>query len=197
MQTVSAIYDPYLNYTPSQRKEADGRRERLARIAAAAKPDTPILCRSASPHPSVAVEVKPAEPAPEFSFDDWVRRQEQNNPLPKEPWFSIIGETDPPEPVRPKVEDIQRAVAKHYGVSRSDILSARRTANIVRPRQVAAYLAKKLTLRSLPEIGRRMGQRDHTTILSSVRKITRLLASDDGLAETISILRREILDAHR
>lgn len=102
----------------------------------------------------------------------------------------------PREPKRIKIEDIQKAVARHYGVSRQDILSARRTADIVRPRQVAAYLAKTMTLRSLPEIGRRMGQRDHTTILSSVRKITRLLETDEHLAETVKLLTQGILDAH-
>ncbi|HEY6020073.1 MAG TPA: chromosomal replication initiator protein DnaA, partial [Candidatus Paceibacterota bacterium] len=68
----------------------------------------------------------------------------------------------PGEPKRIKIEDIQRVVARQYHVSRSDILSSRRTWNIVRPRQVAMYLAKVLTLRSLPEIGRRFGGKDHT-----------------------------------
>src|SRR5207249_3333209 len=61
----------------------------------------------------------------------------------------------PQEPKRVKIEDIQRVVARQYNVSRADLLSSRRTANVVRPRQVAMYLAKTLTLRSLPEIGRR------------------------------------------
>ena len=77
----------------------------------------------------------------------------------------------PQEPKRVKIEDIQRIVARQYNVSRSDLLSSRRTANVVRPRQVAMYLAKTLTLRSLPEIGRRFGGRDHTTVLHAVRKI--------------------------
>src|SRR6185312_5467634 len=66
----------------------------------------------------------------------------------------------PQDPKRVKIEDIQRVVARQYNVSRSDLLSSRRTANVVRPRQVAMYLAKTLTLRSLPEIGRRFGGRD-------------------------------------
>src|SRR5947208_9463121 len=77
----------------------------------------------------------------------------------------------PQEPKRVKIEDIQRVVARQYNVSRADLLSSRRTANVVRPRQVAMYLAKTLTLRSLPEIGRRFGGRDHTTVLHGVRKI--------------------------
>ena len=72
---------------------------------------------------------------------------------------------------RVKIEDIQKLVASHYSVSRADILSSRRTAAVVKPRQVAMFLAKMLTLRSLPEIGRRFGGRDHTTVLHAVRKI--------------------------
>jgi chromosomal replication initiator protein len=96
----------------------------------------------------------------------------------------------PQEPKRVKIEDIQRAVARQYNVSRSDLLSSRRTANVVRPRQVAMYLAKTLTLRSLPEIGRRFGGRDHTTVLHAVRKIEGLVGNDAALAEEIELLRR-------
>ena len=92
----------------------------------------------------------------------------------------------PQEPKRVKIEDIQRVVARQYNVSRSDLLSSRRTANVVRPRQVAMYLAKTLTLRSLPEIGRRFGGRDHTTVLHAVRNygdfprlLERILIADE------------------
>lgn len=98
----------------------------------------------------------------------------------------------PAEPKRVKIEDIQRVVAGHYNVSRSDLLSARRTANIVRPRQVAMYLAKTLTLRSLPEIGRRFGGRDHTTVLHAVRKIEGLVGNGTTLAEEIELLKRQL-----
>ncbi len=98
----------------------------------------------------------------------------------------------PQEPKRVKIEDIQRIVARHYNVSRSDLLSSRRTANVVRPRQVAMYLAKTLTLRSLPEIGRRFGGRDHTTVLHAVRKIEGLVGADMALAEEIEILKRHL-----
>ena len=83
----------------------------------------------------------------------------------------------PQEPKRVKIEDIQRVVARQYNVSRADLLSSRRTANVVRPRQIAMYLAKTLTLRSLPEIGRRFGGRDHTTVLHAVRKIEGLVGN--------------------
>ena len=96
----------------------------------------------------------------------------------------------PQEPKRVKIEDIQRTVARQYNVSRADLLSSRRTANVVRPRQIAMYLAKTLTLRSLPEIGRRFGGRDHTTVLHAVRKIEGLVDSDSTLAEEIELLKR-------
>jgi len=98
----------------------------------------------------------------------------------------------PQEPRRVKIEDIQRVVARQYNVSRADLLSSRRTANVVRPRQVAMYLAKTLTLRSLPEIGRRFGGRDHTTVLHAVRKIENLVNKDVSLAEEIEILKRAL-----
>ncbi|HRJ70020.1 MAG TPA: chromosomal replication initiator protein DnaA [Beijerinckiaceae bacterium] len=94
------------------------------------------------------------------------------------------------EPKRVKIEDIQRLVANHYSVSRADILSSRRTATVVRPRQIAMYLSKTLTLRSLPEIGRRFGGRDHTTVLHAVRKIDGLIGTDISLAGEIDHLRR-------
>jgi chromosomal replication initiator protein len=98
----------------------------------------------------------------------------------------------PQEPRRVKIEDIQRVVARQYNVSRSDLLSSRRTANVVRPRQVAMYLSKTLTLRSLPEIGRRFGGRDHTTVLHAVRKIEGLVGKDPVLADEVELLKRQL-----
>jgi chromosomal replication initiator protein len=98
------------------------------------------------------------------------------------------------EPKRVKIEDIQKLVATHYNVSRADILSSRRTANVVRPRQIAMYLSKVLTPRSLPEIGRRFGGRDHTTVLHAVRKIEGLTGSDRSLSEEVELLKRMLLD---
>ena len=93
---------------------------------------------------------------------------------------------------RIRIEDIQRVVAKHYNVSRADLLSNRRTRSVVHPRQIAMYLAKTMTPRSLPEIGRRFGGRDHTTVLHAVRKIEDLVSRDVALAEEIETLRRLI-----
>jgi chromosomal replication initiator protein len=99
-----------------------------------------------------------------------------------------------PDPKRVKIEDIQKLVASHFNVSRGDILSARRTASVVRPRQIAMYLSKLLTPRSLPEIGRRFGGRDHTTVLHAVRKITGLVTTDGTLSEEIELLKRMLLE---
>ncbi|WP_245282450.1 MULTISPECIES: chromosomal replication initiator protein DnaA [Hyphomicrobiales] len=94
------------------------------------------------------------------------------------------------EPRRVKIEDIQKLVATRYNVSRADILSERRTAAVVKPRQIAMYLAKALTPRSLPEIGRRFGGRDHTTVLHAVRKIEKAIAEDRTLHDEVDLLKR-------
>ena len=94
------------------------------------------------------------------------------------------------EPRRVKIEDIQKLVATRYNVSRADILSERRTAAVVKPRQIAMYLAKALTPRSLPEIGRRFGGRDHTTVLHAVRKIEKAIGEDRLLHDEVDLLKR-------
>ncbi len=96
------------------------------------------------------------------------------------------------EPKRIKIEDILRTVSKHFGVSRADILSQRRHRSIVWPRQIGMYLAKKLTGRSLPEIGRRFGGRDHTTVLHAIRKIDRELEGNSRLQNELQDLERAL-----
>ncbi|MDE2579490.1 MAG: chromosomal replication initiator protein DnaA [Hyphomicrobiales bacterium] len=98
------------------------------------------------------------------------------------------------EPKKVKIDDIQKLVAGHYNVSRADLLSSRRTASVVRPRQIAMYLAKTLTLRSLPEIGRRFGGRDHTTVLHAVRKIEGMVNADTALAQDLELLKRMLTE---
>jgi chromosomal replication initiator protein len=88
------------------------------------------------------------------------------------------------------IEEIQRKVAEHYNIRLSDMIGPKRLRNIARPRQVAMYLAKQLTPRSLPEIGRRFGGRDHTTIMHGVRKIEELMATDSQLTDDLQLLRR-------
>ena len=93
---------------------------------------------------------------------------------------------------RVRIEDIQRVVARHYNVSRQELVSNRRTRVIVKPRQIAMYLSKTLTPRSFPEIGRRFGGRDHTTVLHAVRKIEELLGNDNKLSQEVELLKRLI-----
>jgi chromosomal replication initiator protein len=88
------------------------------------------------------------------------------------------------------IEEIQRKVAEHYNIRLSDMIGPKRLRNIARPRQVAMYLAKQLTPRSLPEIGRRFGGRDHTTIIHGVRKIEELMSTDSQLSDDLLLLRR-------
>lgn len=94
------------------------------------------------------------------------------------------------EAKRPKIEDIQRVTCQHFNIQKQDLVSTRRTRVIVRPRQIAMYLSKQLTPRSLPEIGKRFGDRDHTTVLHAVRKIEELMAEDKQIAEDIETLKR-------
>lgn len=91
---------------------------------------------------------------------------------------------------RVRIEDILKAVSRHYKVPRNELLSARRSRDVVRPRQIAMYLAKALTARSLPEIGRRFGGRDHTTVLHSVRKVEQMIKDDIELGQEIELLKR-------
>jgi chromosomal replication initiator protein len=94
------------------------------------------------------------------------------------------------EPRRIKIEDILRIISRHFGVSKGDLLSQRRHRSVVWPRQIGMYLAKQLTHRSLPEIGRRFGNRDHTTVLHAIRKIEGVIAGDTGLRDEIDELKK-------
>ncbi len=94
------------------------------------------------------------------------------------------------EPRSIKVEDIQQVVCKHFSVTKADLLSACRARVLVRPRQIAMYIAKVMTGRSLPEIGRRFGNRDHTTVLHAVRKIEAMTKKDAAVAQEIELLKR-------
>ncbi|WP_102226973.1 chromosomal replication initiator protein DnaA [Acidimangrovimonas sediminis] len=88
------------------------------------------------------------------------------------------------------IEEIQRKVAEHYNVRLSDMIGPKRVRTIARPRQVAMYLSKNLTSRSLPDIGRRFGGRDHTTIMHGVKKIDELRQTDSQLSDDLQLLRR-------
>jgi chromosomal replication initiator protein len=91
---------------------------------------------------------------------------------------------------RVTIEEIQKRVSAHFNVRIADMHSARRARAVARPRQVAMYLSKQLTSRSLPEIGRKFGGRDHTTVMHAVRKVEDLKATDASFAEDVELLRR-------
>ncbi|MDJ0638079.1 MAG: chromosomal replication initiator protein DnaA [Paracoccaceae bacterium] len=90
------------------------------------------------------------------------------------------------------VEEIQRKVSDHYNIRLSDLIGPKRVRTFARPRQVAMYLSKQLTSRSLPEIGRRFGGRDHTTVMHGVRKIEELMQQDSQIADDLEMLRRAL-----
>ncbi len=90
------------------------------------------------------------------------------------------------------VEEIQRKVSEHYNIRLSDMIGPKRVRNYARPRQMAMYLAKHMTSRSLPEIGRRFGGRDHTTVMHGVRRIEELKATDSQIADDLELLRRAL-----
>lgn len=113
--------------------------------------------------------------------------------LPSEEELAFGPKVHPAPPPASRIEQIQRAVVKRYGITRMELLSSRRTNQVVRPRQIAMYLCKMMTPRSLPEIGRRFGGKDHTTVLHAVRKIEARRSQDPildgeilGLIEMLS-----------
>jgi hypothetical protein len=179
------IHDPLARATQSQIDGAIARKERLERIRAAAT--RPLLVLVAQPVPI------PDGPIPDEEMREAHRIIESPETVIESP--ETVSEEPPPIPRTPRIEDIQRAVAKEYGVTRLDMISARRWLRIVRPRQIAMYIAKSMTLRSLPEIGRRFGGRDHTTVLHAVRRIDMMKDKDPALAEAIERIKQRALDA--
>lgn len=111
-------------------------------------------------------------------------------PLPRVRDWLLLTSSTPGNHIQ--IKTIIAAVANHYCISASDIISSRRTANVVRPRQVAMYLAKTLTLRSLPEIGRRFGGRDHTTVIASIRRIQNIMDADEDFRAVVNCLRQKL-----
>jgi chromosomal replication initiator protein len=93
---------------------------------------------------------------------------------------------------RVTVDEIQKATAEHFGLKQADLLSERRTRAVARPRQAAMWICKQLTTRSLPDIGRRFGGRDHTTVIHAVRRIEELRAGDPRLAQDLEVLVRKL-----
>ena len=92
------------------------------------------------------------------------------------------------------VDKIQNIVSNYFNIPLNDMLSQRRSRPLARPRQIAMYLAKKMTTRSLPEIGRRFANRDHTTVIHAVKTITRLIEQDDEMKRNIGQLKNLLLE---
>ena len=92
------------------------------------------------------------------------------------------------------VDKIQNTVSHFFNISLTDMLSQRRSRPLARPRQIAMYLAKKMTTRSLPEIGRRFANRDHTTVIHAVKTITRLSEKDAEMKKNIEQIKNTLLE---
>jgi len=161
---MSVLYAP--NPTGELAKQAAAHTDRLRRLHIIQKPVSAVVTEFVELHPDLSVE-QPSLP----------------NALLEAAWEAL-------EPRGHasvfKCEFIQRRVLEHFhGISRVDLIGHRRTANVVLPRQIAMYLCKVLTTRSLPDIGRRFGNRDHTTVLHAVRKVEALLQSRPDVANVV------------
>ncbi|MET4529167.1 helix-turn-helix domain-containing protein [Bradyrhizobium sp. JR18.2] len=117
----------------------------------------------------VIVEAPPEPELPPPSVPEWITSVEEG-------------------PRKPTISEIRKCVAKHFKVSANDLDSSRRISKIVIPRQIGFYLARKLTTRSLPEIGRRFGGKDHTTVLHGSRVIEQKMNKDPNFARTVAAL---------
>lgn len=148
------------------------RKARLIRLGA--DPKSRFVERPAPVEPTAPIEVEPAPKRP-TSMQKWLDKFE---PLP--------------EPTYPTIQRIKQCVCDHFKVSIVDMDSARRTADIVMPRHIGIYLARKLTPRSFPDITRKFGRRDHTTGIFAAQKIERLLKTDANLAATIEAIEAQI-----
>lgn len=113
-----------------------------------------------------------------------------NRPITLETTHEVLHDILKAHDRRVTIEEIQKKVAEHYSIRLTDMSSARRARAVARPRQVAMYLAKQLTSRSLPEIGRKFGNRDHTTVMHAVARVQDLMERDGTFAEDVELLRR-------
>lgn len=182
---IPSIHNPQTSSTPSERLFAERARQRRERMAHAAKLFDALPPKSRARDFSPTAEIVKL---PE-TVEQWTERQKQIFPPMKKPWFRIVDDLGPVEPVKPSVEQIQYTVARYYGIHRAELISAQRAKRLVRPRQVAMYLCKELTVRSYLVIGRRFGQRDHSTILYSHQKVERLIPTDVQMATDIETLK--------
>ncbi len=113
-----------------------------------------------------------------------------NRPITLETAQEVLHDILKAHDKRVTIDEIQRRVAEHYNMRISDMVSARRARSVARPRQVAMYLAKQLTSRSLPEIGKKFGNRDHTTVMHACTRVNELIAADSSFAEDVNLLKK-------
>ena len=113
-----------------------------------------------------------------------------NRPITLETTQEVLHDILKAHDRRVTIDEIQRRVAEHYNMRIGDMVSARRARAVARPRQVAMYLAKQLTSRSLPEIGKKFGNRDHTTVMHACSRVTELIGSDSSFAEDVNLLKK-------
>jgi chromosomal replication initiation ATPase DnaA len=160
------LHNPYEGTTPSQRQAAVAHRERLFRLSA----------------PAIKLRDAVAPTVDDITADILEKRWADEQ---KRPWFEIISEKAAPGSVI-RIDDVLRVCCKYFDLTSNQIKSERRTAPVVYARQIAMYLCKYLTTKSYPEIGRRLGGRDHTTVLHGHRKVESLLPKDWLLAYDVA-----------
>lgn len=156
----------------------DLKRKKIRKAAAVVVDPVPIVIESVLPAPDLVHEVEQLQGAA-----DALQRQIEE----------LRAKYNICSPSSISVKFIQIMVAREYGIRVEDMLSERRTANVVRPRHVAIYIAKALTRRSLPDLGLRFGGRDYTTILSAIRRIETIRATDPDMAHMLQKLSTDIV----
>jgi hypothetical protein len=183
--------------TPTQYALHHARKRRLARLTAAAAqvPQDSAMVRVAPRRPdSDAVRSASCDPAQSAPHQSWVTHHGGLQGASKPVSPPSRSRADSNLLSAPSARTIQHAVCAFYSVTLQDLLSPRRHAEIVRPRQVAVWLCRTLTAQSMPKIGQLFGDRDHTTILAAIRKITELLPLDEDLRLDVEILTQQLRD---
>lgn len=138
------------------------------------------------------VEPKPEPESAPANLTDWVADDEYARMLATWQPETAPDDTRPIRTSLSRIAYIQQIVARRYNVSREDLISTRRTQHVLLPRQIAIYLARTLTIRSLPEIGRLFGNRDHTTVMHAVRRIEQRMQSDQKCAGDVAMFVKQI-----
>lgn len=157
---------------------------------------TPSQLKFANRHRQFAEKVAAARPVPVVAAPEIAPTPEHLAPLPddamRDAWMEIEAALAAARDYRPRLPQIMDAVCRHFLVSRTDICSGRRADTIVKPRQVYMYLARKLTTRSLPEIARFCGGRDHTTAIWACEQVERFIETNPAIAAAVKSLTEEL-----